>query len=226
MTELTVTDQAENILKTVDLKDRHSYYQLGHFVLGKEPTIQSKLWQCVREISPRLETLIALEEEIIHFDENYEILEVKIKILESKIKNLNKNIKIENNHLKSKIVEIKKKRLERTNNKKDIIKEKLLKKKRMIEEELIFFVKNFSELEKIEKIKNWDDFNLQNELWSAKLGSEINLRLLLNLPTDLELCKTVLALPDNNQIKLQLVNSLKNIQYKLVQVNKENTKTN
>ena len=225
MKDLTIFDEACKILNETDLKDRHSYYQLGHFILGKEPTIQAKLWQCVREISPRFETLSALESEIQHFDENYQIIELKIQIINNKINSLKRNISDENNSIKAKILEIKKQRLERTLTKKDSTKEKIIKKKKMVEEELAFFVKNFYELQKVEKIKNWDDFNLQNDLWTAKLGSELNLRLLLNLPTDLELCKTVLALPDNNQIKNQLVNSLKGIQNKMAQISKESPKT-
>lgn len=225
MSEITINEEASKILKEVDLKDRHSYYQLGHFILGKEPTIQSKLWQCIREITPRHETLNALELEIINFDENYKIIEIKIKILENKIKNLSLNSNEENNILKAGILEIKKTRLERSLSQKNTAKNKLIKKKKMVEEELSFFVKNFYELEKVEKIKNWDDFNVQNDIWTAKLGAELNLRLLLNLPTDIELCKTVLALPDNNQVKTQLVNSLKSIQNKIGQMNKEITKT-
>ena len=222
MSELTLTNQAEKILNSVDLKDRHSYFQLAHFILGKEPTIQAKLWQCVREISPRVETLIALEKEMEIFEENFQIIEIKIKIIESKINELSLNPNNEQNILKSQILKIKKKRYERNLSSKEKTKEKITKKKRMVEEELSFFIKNFNELEKVEKIKNWDDFKLQNDIWSAKLGSELNLRFLLNLPTDIELCKTVLTLPEANPVKQQLVSSLKNIQNKIVQMDKEN----
>lgn len=222
MSELTLTNQAEKILNSVDLKDRHSYFQLAHFILGKEPTIQAKLWQCVREISPRVETLIALEKEMEIFEENFQIIEIKIKIIESRINELSLNPNNEQNILKSQILKIKKKRYERNLSSKEKTKEKIIKKKRMVEEELSFFIKNFNELEKVEKIKNWDDFKLQNDIWSAKLGAELNLRFLLNLPTDIELCKTVLTLPEANPVKQQLVSSLKNIQNKIVQMDKEN----
>ena len=223
MSELKLTNQAEKILNSVDLKDRHSYFQLAHFILGKEPTIQAKLWQCVREISPRLETLISLENEMEIFEENFQITEIKIKMIESKIEKLSINSNNEQNILKSEILKIKKKRYERSLSSKEKTKEKILKKKRMIEEELSFFVKNFDELEKVEKIKNWDDFKLQSDIWSAKLGADLNLRFLLNLPTDIELCKTVLSLPESNPVKQQLVTSLKNIQNKIVQIDKENS---
>lgn len=223
MNDLTLNEEAKKILDHADLKDRHSFFQLSHFIIGKEPTIQSKLWQCVREINPRLETLKSLDLEIENYEENYKIIEIRIDILKNKIDNLvlnpNNNIDV----LKAEILKIKKAKLERSISTKDINKEKLVKKKEMIEEELDFFVKTFKELEKVEKIKKWDDFNVQNDIWTAKLGTELNLRVLLNLPTDLELCKTVLSLPEGNQIKKQLVGSLKNIQTKIGQLNNENT---
>jgi len=222
LSELTLTNKAENILNSVDLKDRHSYFQLAHFILGKEPTIQAKLWQCVREISPRLETLLSLEKEMEIFEENFQIIEIKVKMIEFKINELSNNPINQENIFKSEILKIKKKRYERNLLDKEKTKNKILKKKKMVEEELTFFVKNFDELEKVEKIKNWDDFKLQNDIWSAKLGADLNLRFLLNLPTDIELCKTVLSLPENNPVKQQLVTSLKNIQNKIVQIDKEN----
>lgn len=223
MNELTLNEEAKKILDYADLKDRHSFFQLSHFIIGKEPTIQSKLWQCVREINPRLETLKSLDLEIENYEENYKIIEIRIDILKSKIDNLNLNPNNKIDNLKAEILKIKKAKLERSLSTKNINKEKLIKKKEMVEEELTFFVKTFKELEKVEKIKKWDDFNVQNDIWTAKLGTELNLRVLLNLPTDLELCKTVLSLPEGNQIKKQLVSSLKNIQNKIGQQNNENT---
>ena len=223
MNELTLNEEAKKKLDYADLKDRHSFFQLSHFIIGKEPTIQSKLWQCVREINPRLETLKSLDLEIENYEENYKIIEIRIDILKSKIDNLNLNPNNKIDNLKAEILKIKKAKLERSLSTKNINKEKLIKKKEMVEEELTFFVKTFKELEKVEKIKKWDDFNVQNDIWTAKLGTELNLRVLLNLPTDLELCKTVLSLPEGNQIKKQLVSSLKNIQNKIGQQNNENT---
>ena len=44
----------ENIIKN-EIVDRHSYFQLKNFLVGKEPTLQSNLWRCVREIKIRKE---------------------------------------------------------------------------------------------------------------------------------------------------------------------------
>jgi hypothetical protein len=196
---------AKDILEKVDLKDRHSFFQLNNFIIGKEPTLQAKLWQCAREINARVESYDSLKEEIENTFENFEILEIKIfkgkKITEK-----------QSCPYKKRILEIKIKKLERNFSKKDSIIKKLNKKLSMVEEELNFFIRTFSEIEKVEKIKKFDDVHVQNEYWSAKLGADLNLRFLLNLPTDLELCKTILALPDSCNVKAQLLHALKEVQ--------------
>lgn len=196
---------AREILKKADLKDRHSFFQLNNFIIGKEPTIQAKLWQCAREINSRVESYDSMQEEIENVFENFEILEIKI--LKYK-----KMIEEQSCPYKKRILEIKIKKIERNVSKKDKIIESLNKKLNMISEELDFFIKTFSEIEKIEKIKKFDDIHVQNEYWSAKLGADLNLRFLLNLPTDLELCKTILALPESCNVKKQLLNALKEVQ--------------
>ena len=196
---------AKNILEKVDLKDRHSFFQLNNFIIGKEPTLQSKLWQCAREINARVESYDSLKEEIENTFENFEILEIKI--LKSK-----KTIEKESCPYEKRILEIELKKLERNIDKKDSLIKKLNRKLSMVEEELNFFIRTFAEIEKVEKIKKFDDVHVQNEYWSAKLGADLNLRFLLNLPTDLELCKTILALPDSCNVKAQLLNALKEVQ--------------
>jgi len=41
----------------LDPVDRHSYFQLKYFVINKEPTHQSKLWRCIREVAARKDTI-------------------------------------------------------------------------------------------------------------------------------------------------------------------------
>jgi len=36
-----------------DIVNRMSFFQLQHFIVNKEPTLQSKMWQCIREIRTR-----------------------------------------------------------------------------------------------------------------------------------------------------------------------------
>lgn len=206
---MELIEKAKEIINNADLKERHSFFQLNHFIIGKEPTIQSKLWQCIREINSRVETLESYKEEILATEENFEILNLKI---EKYNEFLNNKI----SDYKKKVLEIKLKKLKRNYEKKDFVLQKLNDKLNSINEELDFFVKTFMEIEKIEKIKKFDDLKSQNEYWSAKLGNDLNLRFLLNLPTDIELCKTILSLPDSSVVKKQLTNALDQIQNNIV----------
>jgi prephenate dehydrogenase len=46
----------ENLQAVVEkhpLTGRHSYFQLKYFIVGKEPTPQAKIWQCLREMKAR-----------------------------------------------------------------------------------------------------------------------------------------------------------------------------
>lgn len=206
---MEIIEKAKEIITNADLKERHSFFQLNHFIIGKEPTIQSKLWQCIREINSRIETIESYKEEILTAEENYQILYLKI---EKYNEYLSKKI----SEYKKKVLEIKLKKLKRNYEKKDSILQKLNNKLESINEELNFFVKSFIEIEKIEKLKKFDDLKSQSEYWSAKLGNDLNLRFLLNLPTDIELCKTILSLPENSVVKKQLTNALDQIQNNIV----------
>lgn len=202
---MILLEKAKEIVDNSNIKDRHSFFQLNNFIIGKEPTLQSKLWQCIREINARVETLESFEEEVLSAQENYDILNLKIEKIKA-------DISTERCDYKRKISAIKLKKLIRNYGKKDVVLKKLNNKIKNINEELDFFVKTYLEIEKIEKLKNFDDVQSQNEYWSAKLGNDLNLRFLLNLPTDLELCKTILALPNASQVKKQLLTALEQIQ--------------
>jgi len=202
---MELIEKAKEIINNSDLKERHSFFQLNHFIVGKEPTLQSKLWQCTREINARIETVDSYKEEILISEENYEILSLKI----DRYKTL---IEKESCTYKRKILEIKLKKMIRNYDRKDFVFKKINDKLKSVNEELDFFVKTFMEIEKVEKLKSFDDVESQNQYWSAKLGNDLNLRFLLNIPTDLELCKTILALPDISIVKKQLTSALDEIQ--------------
>ena len=55
--------QLDEVLKNEPV-NRHSYVQLKYFLIGKEPTIQAKMWQCIKELKTRRDSLNALE--LIH----------------------------------------------------------------------------------------------------------------------------------------------------------------
>ena len=155
-------DKIQNLMKN-DVVERHSYFQLKYFVIGKEPTTQAKLWRCIRELESRNKSLQAIELEIGDTNDDIELLHIEIKDL------LGNQFKQDEN---------KKQILTRKNERKTkalVEKLKDLKnKKRYIEEEASFFVQAFESLEKIEKIKPFDDLDAQTEYWNKKLKHQLN----------------------------------------------------
>ena len=53
----------DDLLKN-EVVQRHSYFQLKYFLIGKEPTNQAKMWQCLRELKTRRQSLKAISLEI------------------------------------------------------------------------------------------------------------------------------------------------------------------
>lgn len=181
-------------------KERHSFFQLKFFLIGKEPTTQAKLWRCVRELKTRKETIEALKMEIDDVNDNLELLNIKDEELLSD---------------DDKRIAIRRRKLSR---KKQQLSSRLLKvKERLsnIEEESAFIVNAFNSLEKVEKLKPFDDFESQKDMWNEKLGQEFHLRMMLGMPHDLELIKTILALNADAPVKQTAVSMLDSIQHRI-----------
>jgi len=179
-------EQALDAIIAHDLKDRHSYFQLQYFIIGKEPTIQAKLWRCVRELKTRKETIAAIKLEIDDINDDLELINIKIQDM-SVISTLRDEIK------KRKLARKKTGLSNRLENLNDRLKN--------ISEEAEFLIRAYQALEKKESIKPYDDLNSQKQYWDEKLGQEFNLRMLLGMPMDLELIKTILALSSDSPVK-------------------------
>lgn len=196
-------DRMREVLKN-EIAERHSYFQMKYFIVNKEPTVQAKMWQCLREIKSRYESLEALELELEDSKDNLELIDIDINKISKTLDNKTKEF-----------TEIKRKKLEillRKTKRKKIVAEKnlqeLAKKKKYLEEESNFFVVFFKEIEKIEPLKNYDDLDVQKEYWNEKLLQKVNLKMLMQNHVDTELIETVLALPDDVHIKMQTVKHL------------------
>lgn len=179
-------------------ENRHSYFQLKHFILGKEPTTQAQLWQCLKQLQAKKETIenITLQIED-HYDE-IELVQINIKKLH--LVEFNSTIKDDllDKEIEIKIKKLKRKEISLLNNVNS------LEKKLQFEyQEARFYVQVFGELEKIEKMKDYDDYEAQKEYWEAKISEEINLRILTRQPLDPDLLKTALSLHEGSGIKAQ-----------------------
>lgn len=188
-----------------NLPQRHSYFQLRYFVIGKEPTNQSKMWQCLREIKSRKESLDSISLELEEQKDAIELLELEEKMFKTiKIEENNEEIKkIKEKENKIKIKRIKRKK---ESTKLNII--QLLNKKKYIEEELTFFLEMFRSLEKVEPLKDLDDIEAQKAYWSERLAQKLNMKMLLGGQLESELVETIVSLPDDMEIKKQILNTL------------------
>ena len=217
--KIILRDELENTLAGVDITSLHSYFQLKYFVVNKEPTFQAKMWQCLREMKSRRDSLVAIDLEIEEAKDRSETLDIQIK----------RHLKIgfdvssdeEINKLNEQEHQIKTRRLLRKKKAAEENIVELQEKKIFIEDEARFFLETYKNLEKIEKLKPFDDLDSQKAYWGNKLSEKINLKMLLQNPLDTELIETVLALPDDVPVKKQMVGKLNAIQTQLLEVKEE-----
>jgi hypothetical protein len=100
---------------------------------------------------------------------------------------------------------------------------KLEKQLGFVTQEARFFVQAFEALEKVEPLKDFDDYEAQKELWEAKVSEEINLRLLFHQPLSPDTLKTALSLHDNSRVKQEVVKMIGNLEkanVKMIENNK------
>ena len=206
----------DDLLKN-DVISRHSYFQLKYFLIGKEPTNQAKMWQCLRELKLRKDNLKNLLLQIEEEKDKFELHEINL------IK-LNKLKDKETDEIITKELIVKQRQLNRAiEGVKNTILD-LQEKQRFIEEECEFFLQTYKNIEKIEPIKNFDDIEAQKEYWGTKLLEKMNLKILLENNIDIELVETVLSLPDDIPIKQQVLNKLNALQANMLNLQNEYTK--
>jgi hypothetical protein len=193
---------------------RHSYFQLKYFIVGKEPTLQSKMWQCIRELRTRKETLESIDLEIEETKDTIEILDISLEKIDFSVQERIQSFEIV--ELEKREKEVKKRQIKRKIQaaKSNLV--QLNERKRWIEEEVIFFLQTFEAIEKIEPIKNFDDLNSQKDYWSEKLGQKLNLKMLTSNQLDTELVETIISLPDEMNIKNYTLKTLSLKQDKMI----------
>ncbi len=204
----------------VDITARHSYFQLKYFVIGKEPTHQARLWQCLREIKARKDSLKAINWEIEDAQDNLELLDIDIKEQSNLQKNRENSIAYDSSKPDLR-AEINLRKLHRKKLAQEEHLMQLQEKKKWIEEEGKFFLESYKNLLKLESLKPFDDFESQKEYWSKKLADQMQLKMLLQNPLDTELVKTILALPDDMPVKQDMLRRLENTKSELVRLKEE-----
>lgn len=206
--EVSLESIKKEMSKILDhkLPERHSYFQLRYFLIGKEPTNQSKMWQCLRELKLRMDSLDSLELEYEEQKDKLEFLEIKEQSIQLTTDDTNakESIKI----LASRENALNLRKITRKKTAVIASLSTLLDKKKYIEEESIFFLEMFETLQKTETLRDFDDVDAQKQYWQEKLSQKLNLKMLTGGQLDTELIETVIALPDDMHIKQQILQTL------------------
>lgn len=198
----------EKILENV-APERHSYFQLKYFLIGKEPTLQSKMWQAIRELKSRKDSLDSIDLEIEETKDKIELIDIsKQKLaLESNSESF-KNKTSDEQELSIRELIVKNRQLDRQKTSLQKKLSSLDQKIINITEECVFFVDVFKNLEKIESLKHFDDLESQKNYWNEKLTQKFNLKALTTGIFDSEMMETILALPDDVDVKKNVVSRL------------------
>jgi hypothetical protein len=192
-------------------ENRHSYFQLKYFVIGKEPTLQAQMWQCLRELQSRKEAMDGLTLEMEDMKDQIELLDIEKEKGQMELKD-----RTGMGELDRRKAEVELRRLDRQQVSLQNTLVQLDKRHKFAMQEARFFVQAFESLEKIEPMKDRDDLDAQQEYWNEVIEQKINLKMLLKQPLDTELVQTALALHDNAPIKVQITQMLDRIELQLM----------
>ena len=195
--------RACDLVESRPVCSRHTFYQLKHFVLGKELTTQAKMQKCLREIDARKGSMKSMILGIEDAEDELKMLGLKMVVLEKKK---------EKNELHREYKAIQKRKLSR---KKAVLQDTIddMRKKLLeTEEETSFFLGAYSQLEKIEPLKRHDDPEANAHYWNENFAQELQLRILLQKPLDLDLVKCILAMDSESATRKEMIGILEQIQ--------------
>jgi len=210
MSNLEILEKIDKLVEKAP-ENRHSYYQLKYFVIGKQPTTQSQLWQCLTELQSRKETIDNITFQIEDLEEELQLMELQE--LKDKMDEGNTQYSIKAlGEILKKEKDIKARKIKRRQGSINKNISRLKKQLEFVIQEARFFVQAFEALEQVEELKDFDDYDAQKELWEAKISEEINLRLLFRQPLSPETLKTALSLHQDSKIKQEIVKMMDNLE--------------
>lgn len=198
-----VIEKASEVVSKSGVSGRHTFYQLKHFVLGKELTTQSKMWKCLREMDARLNSAKSMKNGIEDAEDDCRALEIKMEVLEKKKTK---------SRLHREYLDIQRRKLER---KRVSLMESICEMRKRLsetEEEIGFFLGAYGQLESIEPLRDHDDLEANAEYWDQNFAQELQLRLMFQKPLEVELVKSILALGGNSSTRRELVGMIEQIQ--------------
>lgn len=153
-------------------------FQIEHFILNREPTLQAKMRRCVDEIEVRDGEIEAIKDQLDEFSD---------KLAEAPQ---------ENSEMTLREVSSAKKRQDRVTRQVSRSKVKIEKRLAAVSRERKFLSDSLDKYLQVEPMRDWESDTVQAEYWVAKISQEIDFRLSCGMPLDLELVKTAMTLPE------------------------------
>lgn len=197
-------NKADEILGSHSLADRHSYFQLKNYIIGKEHTLHGKMWQCIRELKTRRDSVDAIKLQIEDVNDKLELIDIQKEKLSIPVKVAeDSDVSLLSLMEREKAINIKQLDRDKVQLEKNGL--DLVDKMKNIQEEINYFIQAFEALKKMGDWKEFDDEKAQEAYWNAKLEHELNMRLVLGQPIDTELGKTIEALEDKTPVKQRLM---------------------
>lgn len=221
--ESKLVDEIKNVINQQEINSRHSYFQLKYFLIGKEPTIQSKMWQCLRELKTRHESVASMNLELEELKDKIKLLDIGVKRIRHDMEKTVLEDKI-SHELFTEECEIKIRQLNRQKNSMEINLVEIMDRKRCVLEESKFFLVSLKNFLQVEPLRHFDDLEAQKEYWHEKLTQKVNLKMLTQGNVDTELVETIVALPDDIKIKQQTLQTLNMKQNEILLKMAENAK--
>lgn len=198
-----IYNQVLEVMGKNQISHRHTFYQLKHFVLGKEVTTQSKLQKCLREMDARRSASKSMAVGIEESEDDLKILGLKMQELDKK------KTKSE---LHREYKTIQKRKLVRKQEALAETIQEMRKKLSETEEEMSFFLEAFRQLEQIEPLRRHDDPEANAQFWTENFAQELQLRMLLQKPLDLELVKCILSMHKESPTRKEMIGILEQVQ--------------
>lgn len=196
-------DAVAALVGSSGVSGRHTFYQLKHFVLGKEITTQAKMWKCIRELEARLGAAKSIASGIAEAEDDLKILDIRAQVLEKKKSK---------STLHREYKEVRRRKLDR---RRLALEESVSDMRRRLsetEEEMRFFLGAYRQMEAIEPLRPHDDPEANASYWDQNFAQELQLRMMLQKPLDPELAKCILAMHEGSSVRRELVGILDQIQ--------------
>lgn len=213
---MSILKDMDELLKN-DVVDRHSFFQLRHFLIDSEPTTQGRMWQALRELKTRREALTGITTEIEEQKDQLALIQIRRErisaesLSEAVTPNFGVPVTDREVDFLRREQEIELRQIDRQADARQRQIKGLYERFRHTLDECRFLVEAYRQLEATEKLRPWDDKEVQEQLWNAKLEQEFRRRLVVGQPLDTDLLKAIESLHDHAPVKGHLLALLERV---------------